>query len=64
MFSGIMKKHRIMARFYVNENFPMPVVEELRRLGHDALTSRESGRSNQSIPDEEVLGFALNEEGA
>jgi len=53
-----------MARFYANENFPMPAVEELRRLGHDTLTSHESGRSNQSIPDEEVLSFALNEERA
>jgi len=61
---GIMKKHRIMAHFYANENFPMPIVEELRRLGHDTLTSHESGRSNQSIPDEEVLSFALNEERA
>jgi hypothetical protein len=24
-----------MARLYSNENFPLPVVEELRRLGHD-----------------------------
>jgi hypothetical protein len=52
-----------MARFYANENFPMPVVEELRRLGHDTLTSDESGRSNQSIPDEEVLSFALMKKG-
>ncbi len=27
-----------MARLYANENFPLPVVEELRRLGHDAVT--------------------------
>jgi hypothetical protein len=53
-----------MARLYANENFPMPVVEELRRLGHDTLTSYESGRSNQSIPDEEVLMFAFNEDRA
>jgi hypothetical protein len=25
-----------MARFYANENFPLGVVEELRRMGHDA----------------------------
>lgn len=50
-----------MARLYANENFPLPVVEELRLLGHDILTSYESGRSNQAIPDEEVLAFALNE---
>jgi hypothetical protein len=51
-----------MARLYANENFPIPVVEELRRLGHDTLTSYESGRSNQAIPDEEVLRFAFNQE--
>lgn len=28
-----------MARLYVNENFPLPVVAELRRLGYDLLTS-------------------------
>lgn len=27
-----------MARLYANENFPFPVVEELRRRGHDAVT--------------------------
>ena len=33
-----------MARFYSNENFPLPVVEEgLRRLGHDVLTIQETG---------------------
>jgi len=51
-----------MARLYANENFPIPVVEELRRLGHDTLTSYESRRSNQAIPDEEVLRFAFNQE--
>jgi len=30
-----------MAKFYANENFPLPVVEELRRLGHDVLTTYE-----------------------
>ena len=29
-----------MARLYSNENFPLPVVEELRQLGHDVLTIR------------------------
>jgi hypothetical protein len=28
-----------MARLYSNENFPLPVVEELRRLGHEVLTT-------------------------
>jgi len=27
-----------MARLYADENFPLPVVEELRQLGHDVLT--------------------------
>ena len=35
-----------MARFYSNENFPKRVVEELRRLGHDVLTSYEAGRAS------------------
>jgi len=47
-----------MARLYSNENFPLPVVERLRELGHDVLTSFDSGNANQRIPDEEVLAFA------
>ncbi len=47
-----------MAQLYANENFPLPVVEELRQLGHDALTTLEAGRAGQAIPDEEVLAFA------
>lgn len=50
-----------MARFYSNENFPMPVVQELRRNGHDVLTSFEAGNANQRVPDEEVLSFATKE---
>jgi hypothetical protein len=47
-----------MARLYSNENFPLPVVEELRRLGHDILTIQETGRAGQAMPDETVLAFA------
>jgi predicted nuclease of predicted toxin-antitoxin system len=50
-----------LARLYADENFPLPVVLELRRLGHDVLTTHEAGRSDQSIPDEEVLTFAATE---
>jgi hypothetical protein len=50
-----------MARLYANENFPLPVVEELRRLNHDVLTTYESGRGGQAVPDEEVLAFAIEE---
>jgi hypothetical protein len=47
-----------MARLYANENFPLPVVEQLRRLGHDVLTIQETGKSDQALPDEAVLEFA------
>ncbi len=49
-----------MARLYANENFPMPVVKALRRLGHDVLTTQEAGTSGQAASDEEVLGFACS----
>ena len=47
-----------MARFYSNENFPLPVVEHLRTLGHDVLTIQETGKADQALPDAEVLKFA------
>ena len=50
-----------MARLYANENFPLPVVDELRKAGHDVLTSAESGRAGKAIPDEEVLQYAAKE---
>jgi hypothetical protein len=53
-----------MARLYSNENFPLPVVEGLRRLGHDVLTSYEAGKSGQAIPDEEVIELARIEKRA
>ncbi len=48
----------MIARLYSNENFPLPVVEELRRFGHDVLTTCDAGKSNEGIPDDEVLRFA------
>jgi hypothetical protein len=47
-----------MARLYTNENFRKRVVEILRDLGHDVLTSFEAENANLSIPDDKVLGFA------
>jgi len=44
-----------MARLYANENFPLPVVEELQRLGHDVVTIHERGRAFQSVRDEDIL---------
>ena len=43
---------------YADENFPLRVVEELRRLGHDVLTAFEDGRANQSITDSDLLARA------
>jgi predicted nuclease of predicted toxin-antitoxin system len=50
-----------MARLYANENFPLPAVEELRRLGHDVMTSHESGQAGQAVSDEQVLAFAATQ---
>ena len=47
-----------MARLFADENFPLPVTEELRRLGHDVLTIQEAGKANQRFPDVAVLEFA------
>ncbi|MGE0610161.1 MAG: DUF5615 family PIN-like protein [Pirellulales bacterium] len=49
-----------MALLYSNENFPRPVVEELRRRGHDVLTVLEAGKADQAISDDEVLKFAAS----
>lgn len=40
---------------YADENVPLRVVEELRRLSHDVLTALEDGRANQSISDQDLL---------
>lgn len=53
-----------MARFYSNENFPLPVVEALRSLGHDVLTVQENDKGNQSIADPDVLAFAISDDRA
>lgn len=37
------------------------MVEELRRLGHDVLTTEDAGKAGRAIADEEVLRFALLE---
>ena len=50
-----------MARCYANENFPLPAVQALRVLGHDVLTTAESGKAGQAVPDLEVLAFAVAE---
>ena len=50
-----------MARLYADEGFPKPVVEELRKLGHDIVTAQEAGKAGQKIPDADVLAFAISQ---
>src|ERR1700722_2731008 len=41
---------------YADEDFSYPVVEELRRLGHDVMTAQEDGRT--ATPDPDILARA------
>ena len=50
-----------MTRLYTNENFPLQVAEELRRLGNDVLTVQEAGNAGQAVPDAAVLAFATRD---
>jgi predicted nuclease of predicted toxin-antitoxin system len=50
-----------MARLYADEQYPYPVVEILKTLGHDVLTVQEAGNANQKISDPDVLACATNE---
>jgi uncharacterized protein with PIN domain len=47
-----------MARLYTNENFRRRIVDALRTLGHDVLTSFEAGNANLGISDDKVVDFA------
>jgi hypothetical protein len=47
-----------MARLYADENFPLPVVDKLRELGHDVLTIHQTGKAGQRTPDDIVLADA------
>jgi len=48
-----------MAKLYANENFPIAVVRELLRLGHDIVTTHDVGKSRQGIDDDAVLRYAI-----
>ena len=48
-----------MAQLYADEQFPKAVSELLRTYGHEVLTVQEAGNANIGIPDEAVLGFAV-----
>ena len=47
-----------MASLYVDEQFPLPVVQILRDFGHDVLTVQQAENCGNS--DAEVLAFAIN----
>jgi len=48
-----------VARLFADENFPLPVVEELRQLGHDVVTITDAGKGGQSVSDEAILALAF-----
>jgi hypothetical protein len=50
-----------MAHLHADEDFDYPVVEELRRLGHDGSTVQEAGQGNRRTPDDAVLAFAVTQ---
>lgn len=53
-----------MARLFADENFPLPVVEVLRRLNHDVITLQEAGYGGQALTDVAVLGLATTDQRA
>jgi predicted nuclease of predicted toxin-antitoxin system len=50
-----------MARLYADENFPLQVIEHLRRLGHEVLTVQDDGCAGQAIADPAVLSRATEQ---
>ena len=40
-----------MSRLYADENVPLPVITELRKLGHAVLTTVETEQANLRVPD-------------
>jgi hypothetical protein len=47
-------------QLYADEDFFFPVVEELRRLGHEVLTAQENGRKGKPDPDILARAHALS----
>src|SRR5437868_5587022 len=45
---------------YADEDFSYPVVEELRRRGHDVVTTQEDGWTSSSDPDILARAHSLN----
>jgi predicted nuclease of predicted toxin-antitoxin system len=53
-----------MARLLADEDFPMPVVNQLRQLGHDVWAVVESDKAGSRWPDEEVFREAQRQQRA
>jgi Domain of unknown function (DUF5615) len=53
-----------VARLFADENFPFPVVEALRRIGHDVVTVADAGRAGQALTDKAVLALAAADQRA
>lgn len=53
-----------MARLLADENFPFPVTQALRRLGHEVVTLEELDKAGQGLRDEQVLSLAIESERA
>ena len=49
-----------MARLYADEDFPYPVVEQLRQLGTMSLRRLRLDRRTKAIEDADQLAFATN----
>lgn len=47
-----------MAALFADEDFPGPAVPLLRALGHDVLTTQESGLAGVGTPDSVILATA------
>ncbi len=47
-----------MAQLYADEDFSHPVVDALRRLGHDVVTAQQAAQANKGVADPAVLAFA------
>lgn len=50
-----------MAEFLADENFRLEVVEALRGLGHDVVTTVDAGLANQAVSDRAILEHAGGE---
>jgi hypothetical protein len=53
-----------VAHLFSDENFPHPVVERLRELGHIVTTLQDQGKASISLPDPDVLLLASEAQSA